>query len=57
MSTGLKSSCNLIFHLPEKGAEKNGLRISPINDDLPSVNTWTTPKISRFTGRACHHDA
>ena len=57
MNTSLKSSRNLIFHPPEKGAEKNGLRISPINDDLPSVNTWGTPKISRFSGRSHHHDA
>ena len=57
MSTSLKSSCNLIFLLSERGAEKNGLRRCPINDDLPSVNTWGTPKISRFSGRARHHDA
>lgn len=57
MSSSLKSSCNLIFLLSERGAQKNSLRICPINDDLPLVNTWGTPKISRFTGRAHHHDA
>ena len=57
MSTSLKSNRNLIFHLPEKGAEKNCLRISPINDDLGSVDTWTTPKNSPFTKRSHHHDA
>ena len=57
MSTSLKSNRNLIFHLPEKGAEKNCLRISPINDDLGSVDTWGTPKNSPFTKRSHHHDA
>jgi hypothetical protein len=57
MNTSLKSSHNLIFHLPEQGAEKNGLMRSPTNDDLPSVNTWATPQISRFSGRSHHHDA
>jgi hypothetical protein len=57
MNTSLKSSSNTIFRLPEQGAEKNDLRICPINDDLASAYTWGTPKISRFTGRACHHDA
>lgn len=57
MNTSLKSSGNLNFCLREHGAQKNGLRISPINDDLPSVNTWGTPKISRFSGRSHHHDA
>jgi hypothetical protein len=57
MSLSLKSTRNLIFLLSERGAEKNSLRISPINDDLPSAYTWGTPKISRFTGRAHHHDA
>jgi hypothetical protein len=57
MSTSLKSSGNLIFLLSERGAEKNGLRICPINDDLAPAYTWATPKISLFTGRARHHDA
>ncbi len=57
MSTSLKSGCKLNFHLSERGAEKNGRRICPINDDLVWVNTWGTPKIGRFTGRAHHHDA
>lgn len=57
MSTGLKSGCNLNFRLRDRGAQKNGLRICPINDDLPWVKTWATPKTSRFTGRARRHDA
>ena len=57
MSTSLKSSPNLIFYLPELGAEKNDLHRGPINDDLALTHTWTTPKNSRFTGRSCHHDA
>ncbi len=65
MSTGLKSSRITIFHLPEQGAEKNDRRISPINDDLASTLTWTTPQNSLFTRPAClaagrrssHHDA
>ena len=57
MNTSLKSSPNLIFHLPEQGAEKNDRRISPINDDLASALTWTTPQNNRFTRRSSHHDA
>jgi hypothetical protein len=57
MSTGLKSRCKLNFHLRGRGAEKNGLRICPINDDRASVNTLGTPQISTFTGRSRHHDA
>jgi len=57
MNTSLKSSHNLIFHLPEKRAEKNGLIRSLINDDLPWANTWATPQFDLFTGRAQHHDA
>jgi hypothetical protein len=43
MSRSLKSRCNDILTNLEKGAEKNGLRISPINDDLTSGNTLGTP--------------
>ena len=57
MNTTLKSSRNLIFLLPEPGAEKNGLRKSPINDDLPSAATLGTPKNSRLPRRSHHHDA
>jgi hypothetical protein len=57
MSTGLKSGCNLNFRLREHGAEKNGLRICPINNDRASVNTLGTPKISHLTGRSRRHDA
>lgn len=57
MSTGLKSGCNLNFCLRDRGAEKNGLRICPINDDLVSVNTWGAPQISPLTGRSRRHDA
>jgi hypothetical protein len=57
MSTGLKSSGNLKFQLSEHGAQKNGRRICPINDDLVSVNTLGTPKISLSTGRSRRHDA
>jgi hypothetical protein len=57
MNTSLKSSHNLTFHLPEQGAEKNGLITSLINDDLPWANTWATPQFDLFTGRAQHHDA
>ncbi len=44
MSTSLKFSGNLKFQLSERGAEKNGRRICPINDELVSVNTLGTPK-------------
>jgi hypothetical protein len=57
MSRSLKSGCNDVFTHREERAGKNGLRICPINEDLASANTWGTPKISRFTGRAHHHDA
>lgn len=57
MSTSLKSGCNLNFRLREHRAEKNGLRIGPINDDRASVHTSGTPKISPLTRRAHHHDA
>ena len=57
MNTSLKSSRKAIFNHPDKQAGKNGLRISPINDDLGSVDTWTTPKNSPFTKRSHHHDA
>ena len=57
MSTSLKSSPNLIFYLPEQGAEKNDLHRGPINDDLASAYTLGTPKNSHFTGRSHHHDA
>ena len=46
MSTGLKSSRNNLFHLPEQGAEKNGRRICPINDDLAWAYTLGTPQRS-----------
>ncbi len=57
MSTGLKSRCKLKFRLRENRAEKNGLRICPINDELVSVNTWGAPPISPLTGRSRRHDA
>jgi len=65
MSTSLKSSRNNIFRLPEQEAEKNGFRICPINDDLASTLTWTTPQNSFCARPAClaagkrcsHHDA
>ncbi len=57
MSTSLKSGCKRNFHLRERGAEKNGLRICPINDDRPLVNTWGPPKIGRLSGRSRRHDA
>jgi hypothetical protein len=57
MKTSLKSSGILNFRLREHGAEKNGLHRSPINDDLPSVNTWGTPQIGPFPRRSHHHDA
>jgi hypothetical protein len=57
MNPSLKSRCKAIFHKLEQGAGKNRLRISPINDDLLSVNTLGTPKISLFPRRSSHHDA
>lgn len=57
MSTSLKSSPNLIFYLPEKGAEKNDLPRGPINDDLALTHTLGTPQNSRFTRRSPRHDA
>jgi hypothetical protein len=57
MSTASKSRCNDVFNNLGEGTGKNGLRISPINDDLPLVNTWGIPKISLFSGRSRHHDA
>ena len=44
MSRSLKSRSNDIFNHLDKGARKNGLRRSPINDALSSGNTWGTPK-------------
>jgi hypothetical protein len=52
-----KIRCKLNFNLPEHGAQKNGRRICPINDDLPWVNTWGPPKIGRLNGRSRRHDA
>ena len=57
MSTSLKSSPNLIFYLPEQGAEKNDLQRGPINDDLALTHTLGTPQNSRFTRRSPRHDA
>jgi hypothetical protein len=57
MSTSLKSSPNLIFYLPEQGAEKNDLPRGPINDDLALTHTLGTPQNSRFTRRSPRHDA
>ena len=57
MNTSLKSGYNLIFLLPQREAEKNDLRICPINDDLVSVNTLGTPQISPRIGRSRRHDA
>lgn len=57
MTTSPKPRGKAIFHETELGEEKNGLRISPTNDDLPSAYTWGTSQISRFTGRSHHHDA
>jgi hypothetical protein len=57
MNTTLKSSRNLVFLLPEPPTKKNGLRKSPINDDLPSAGTLGTPKNSRLPRRSHHHDA
>jgi len=48
MSTSLKSRSNDIFNPLEKGAGKNGLRISPINNDLSSGNTLGTLKKQPF---------
>ncbi len=57
MSSSLKSRDNTVFHPPAERAGKNGLHRGPINDDLVPAYTWTTPKISRFVGRANPHDA
>jgi hypothetical protein len=57
MKLSLKSGRKLNFRLPEHETEKNGLRISPINDDRSSVDTLGTPKISRLPGRSRRHDA
>lgn len=57
MNTSLKSGCNDVFNNLEQQAGKNGLPISPINDDLASAYTWGTPQIGLFSGRASHHDA
>jgi hypothetical protein len=57
MSTSFKSSRNTLLHLSKLDAEKNDLHTGPINDDLPSVNTWGTPQMSLFTRRSHHHDA
>jgi hypothetical protein len=57
MSTSLKSSRNTIFHPTELGAEKNGRRICPINDDLAWAYTLATPQNSLCTRRSHRHDA
>ena len=57
MSTSLKSSRNNLFHLPEQGAEKNGRRICPINDDLAWAYTLGTLPMSLSTRRSHRHDA
>lgn len=57
MSTSLKSSGNTIFHPTELGAEKNGRRICPINDDLAWAYTLATPQMSLSTRRSHRHDA
>ena len=65
MSTSLKSSRTTIFHASELGAEKNGRHRGPINDDLASTLTWTTPQNSLCARPTClaagrrshHHDA
>jgi hypothetical protein len=63
MSTSLKSSRNTIVHATELGAEKNGRRICPINDDLAWAHTWATPcfdtpgKTTLCTRRSHRHDA
>ncbi len=63
MSTSLKSGLsaraqagrNTIFHATEPGAEKNGRRICPINDDLVLTLTfptpWLDPSASLRTGK------
>jgi len=53
MNTSIKSSPNLIFYLPEQGAEKNDLHRGPTNDDLASTHTWATPPNSLFTRPPC----
>ncbi len=57
MSTSFKSSSNTIFHATELGAEKNGRRICPINDDLAWAYTLGTPPMSLSTRRSPRHDA
>lgn len=65
MSTSLQSRRNSIFRLSEQEAEKNGRHRGPINDDLASTLTWTTPQNSLCARPAClaagrrshHHDA
>jgi hypothetical protein len=46
-----------IFHAIESGAEKNGRRICPTNDDLASAYTLGTPQMSLSTRRSHRHDA
>jgi hypothetical protein len=57
MSTSLKSRDNAVFNHREERTGKNDLHRSPINDDLTSAYTWTTPEIGLFCGRANDHDA
>ena len=49
----LRAGRNTIFRLPVKGAEKNDRPTGPINDDLGSTLTWTTPQNSLCTRPAC----
>jgi len=48
MSTSFKSSSNTMFHPTELGAENNGRRICPINDDLAWAYTLGTPPNESF---------
>lgn len=48
-----QSSRKDIFRLPEPGAQKNGRRICPINDDLGSAHTLGTPQNSPSTRPVC----
>jgi len=57
MSTSFKSSSNTIFHATELGAEKNGRRICPINNDLAWAYTLGTPQMSLSTRRSHRYDA
>ena len=57
MSTSFKSRSNTLFHATELGAEKNGRRICPINDDLAWAYTLGTPPMSLSTRRSPRHDA